>query len=191
MALDVALRQQHKTESLRPFGNDVANNLPPFPLGIHFREKNHPADSCDQEKNTERMIAQEPGDARRQYCLRQRLTLPRISFVQVLRRKNHEHYAGPIGDGIPEERTNVRAGVRKAIHHKPQNQDAARNNGQRMLVKKTALSSLRFRHFESPHATYSEPSGRALGGLLRECPYCTVMVTAAVLRPNSLVAARV
>jgi hypothetical protein len=85
MPLDVTLRQQHKTERLRPFGNDVSDDLSPFPSGIHFREQHHPADSSEQQKNAERMIAQKLLWARRQCCIRRRLlcreSLSYIYFV--------------------------------------------------------------------------------------------------------------
>jgi hypothetical protein len=44
---------------LDPFGTDVADDLAPFGIGVHAREKSEPGDAGDDEKNAQGMAADE------------------------------------------------------------------------------------------------------------------------------------
>ena len=46
--LNQPLCHQHHSENLRPFGNDIADDLAPAAAGIHGSECDHPGDACDQ-----------------------------------------------------------------------------------------------------------------------------------------------
>ena len=44
------LGHQDETENLRPFGNDVSDDLAPFAVGVHGLEGDYPADAGHQKK---------------------------------------------------------------------------------------------------------------------------------------------
>ena len=62
-----------------------------------------------------------------------RLTaLPGSLFEEVLRRKHHDDDTGPVGDGVTEEGSGVRIGIRLHKENKTRRQDARRGKAERM-----------------------------------------------------------
>src|SRR4029450_7402997 len=102
VALDQPFRQQYEAENLRPFRNNVADDLAPFGLRVHPSIKRNPSDPRNDKKNAKRMVAQSLPDVNPE-ILRWTSTLIRALFVQVLGREYHDHDAGPVGDGVAKE----------------------------------------------------------------------------------------
>jgi len=58
VSFDQPFRQQYETENLRPFRDNVSDDLPPFGLGVHRSIERNPADSRDDEEHAKRVVAQ-------------------------------------------------------------------------------------------------------------------------------------
>jgi hypothetical protein len=100
--LDEMLGENYQAENLGPFGDDVADDLAPFGVGIHFDEGDDPGYARDDQENAEAVIAEE-GAGGRADVVWWAAAFGGLLFVEVFCGEDGDDDAGPVGDGVAEE----------------------------------------------------------------------------------------
>src|SRR5882724_11926137 len=97
------------------------------------------------------MVAQEFQN-RLQHVVWEAATLRRTFFVEIFGCQDGDEHAGPVGNGVSEERADVRCRVSLQIEDDPGNQNCRRSQTKRMFANESVLTQgLLLRWRVSPH----------------------------------------
>ena len=82
--------EENQSAHLHPFGDDVADDLPPFAVRIHFPEQNSPADARQSDEDEQRVPPQKIQERIEQMSFHA-AALGGMEFHQIFRAENDDH----------------------------------------------------------------------------------------------------
>src|SRR5450759_1279557 len=99
---DQAFRQENQAAHLHPFRDDVADDLPPFALRLHFPKQNGPANTGHDDEDQQRMPPKKIQNPVSQMSFHAP-ALGGLRLQQILRADNEDDRAAPVGYRISKK----------------------------------------------------------------------------------------
>src|SRR6185312_2653903 len=106
-----------------------------------MRKQQHPAHTCDHQKDRQRMLVQ--GLTQSVVPLMARtFALLRSALIKIFGSQQHHDHASPICDRVSKECADMPFLIAHAVKHNPEHKNRRCNDGQTMALEKSSVLSM-------------------------------------------------